>query len=114
MSCFFIYHLPPKNGIGLLLLPIGAYYNKAIQGARAGDHIMFDDDENHKYKINRVAQLDLNSQVASLLAGYIYNSNIQYILRRWQGTAVMQGHAKNAVSVNKCLVIEYDLLSYKV
>ncbi len=109
-----IYHLTPRKHIGLVMLPVGAYYNRELQQARQGDFIMFDDDENNKYRILRVAQLDLNSQIAALLAGYIYCSTLQSIFVRWRSTAVIQGYAKAAVSTNKCLVIEYDTLSYKV
>jgi len=96
------------------MLPVGAYYNRDLQQARQGDFIMFDDDDKNKYRIERVAQLDLNSQIAVLLAGYIYGSTLQSIFVRWRSTAVIQGFTKNAVSTNKCLVIEYDTLSYKL
>ena len=105
-----IYHLTPKNHKGLVMLPVGAYYNQDLQQARQGDFIMFDDDDKNKYRIERVAQLDLNSQIAVLLAGYIYNSTLQSIFVRWRSTAVIQGFTKNAVSTNKCLVIEYNTL----
>lgn len=112
MKCYNIYHWTPKVHKGLLLLPIGMYYNIDLQQARAGDYIKFQDDDK-RYMIKRIAYMDMKTQIANLLSMFLYNCPILVSLKMWQSTAVLEGNKKNAVSRNKCLVMHYNTIPEK-
>lgn len=107
MSYYRIYHWTPKKHKGLVMLPVGAYYNRDIQKARVGDYIQFKD-ERSAYAIKRIAYMELHTQIAGLLSMYLYNTPLPSIIKIWKATAVFNGNGKAAVSNDKCLVIEYN------
>lgn len=113
MSCYKIYHWTPKKHKGLLMLPVGVYYNRDIQKARPGDYIQFEDDTD-KYAIRRIAYMELHTQIAGLISMYLYNTPLPSVIKRWKFTAVFEGNGKKAVSDNKCLVIEYNTIPEKI
>ncbi len=101
-----IYHWSPPQFKGIVLLPIGMYYNRHLQNMTSGDLIQFQN-EDKPHRVIRVAELDLNSQIASLLAFYLYKTGKRIMISHWRYTAVMEGYNKHAVSVNKCLAVHY-------
>lgn len=108
MSVYRIYHWNNRRARkSMIMLPVGAYYNTHLQKMRKGDFIQFQEEE-ACHEVLRVAELDLNSQMASLLTHYLYGVGKDVVISHWRSTAIMEGCNKHAVSVNKCLVVHYD------
>lgn len=107
-------HLLPETFIGIVLLPIGSYYNRHLLKARRNDFIKFQNDPKHKYRILSVAELALNTQIAALLSRFVYQCSMVSLLAHWRIAATVEGNTKSAVSSSKCLVIQYEDVQYSL
>lgn len=101
-----LFHWKPNPDRGMVMIPVGLYYNRKTQNAKKGDTIVFKD-SNEEYKIEDLCYMDLNTSVARMLCRYIYKYELDAVMKRWQSNAVIEGNGRKAVSCNKCLIIRY-------
>lgn len=100
-----VFHELPKKDKGLLLLPVGLYYNRDIQKAQRGDSIVFLGGE--RRVVVRTTFLALTWQATDVLCSYIYGVGLRIVFEQWLTNAVIEGNGKLAVSKNKCFLIWY-------
>lgn len=105
-TVYDIFHDLPNIDRGLIMMPVGAYYNRELQKVRHGDSIRFLNGDIRK--VVSVAFLGLKLAAARLICEYIYNISIERVMRRWGDNAVLEGNGRMAVSDNKCLLIRYE------
>ena len=107
-----VFHWRNEDEKGLMMLPIGAYYNRKLQGMKRGEYLRFrtDDFFEEPRKILGVCKLDLKSSLASLMSHYIYKVRLEVVTRKWQSNAIIEGNAKGAVSDRECLLVWYERL----
>lgn len=102
----YLMHWSPNPEIGLVILPVGVYYNRSIQEAKKGDVVIFKED-NTEYVILDICYIDLKSRVAGMLCRYIYNHDLNRVMERWVANAIIEGNGRRSVSRSKALVIRY-------
>ncbi len=101
-----IFHDFPKNDKGLIMLPIGLYYNRAIQNCKKGDRIVFLCGTERKVVCKSL--VNLKSSVSDFLCRYIYGVKLSIVFKKWLTNAVLEGHGRKVVSENRCLVVWYE------
>lgn len=106
MNRFNVFHELPLKDKGLIMLPVGMYYNRDIQYASIGDTIVFLGGKERIIK--NKCLLDLRAGATDFLCQYIYNKSLNMVFRKWLTNAVISGNGRNAVSKNRCLVIWYE------
>lgn len=104
---YSVFHWKPTIDRGLIMLPVGVYYNREIQRAKKGDYIVFRDCS-REYRILDKCYIGLNTAAARLLCRYIYKYELDVVMRRWGNNAVIESNGRSAISDNKCLLIRYD------
>jgi hypothetical protein len=106
-----ISHLPmDADAPNLLLLPVGAYYNKSLNVAKPGDVIVFWTGEKHV--ITHIGKMPLVSPIAGFLAKYIYNTNVSIMKEHWIAEALRNGASKKAIRTDYCIILAYDKEKY--
>ena len=102
-----IIHDYPEKGRdrGLILLPVGEYYNKKIQVAKEGDYITFLNGV--KRQIIKICYIGLKQGAMDFLCHYIYGEPLSLVLNEWLLNATFEGHGRAAVSQERCLIIWY-------
>lgn len=105
MNRIGVFHDLPLKDKGLIMLPVGIYYNRDIQNASIGDVIVFLGGEERTIKNKCV--FNTHSGSTHFLCQYIYNTSLSVVFRKWLTNAVIQGNGRNAVSKNRCLVVWY-------
>lgn len=103
---YIVQHGKLNTERGIILLPIGIFYNREIQQARAGEFIQMWDGKPRRIK--QLCRLSLESPAGRFMCRCLYNTKIENVLRRWQVNAVMEGANKGAVSTVECLMIQYE------
>lgn len=102
-----ISHLPVgPDKPNLLLLPVGMYYNKALDAARPGDVIQFWNGEKHV--ITHIGRVPLAVPIAGFLAKYIYNTSVDIIKQHWIAEALRNGFTKRAIRDDYCIIVAYE------
>lgn len=107
---YHIFHWKPKIENGLIMLPVGIHYNREIQSAKKGDFIVFKDSP-HEYEILDKCYIGIETAAARMLCRFIYNYELDLVMRRWGNNAVIEGHGRMSISRNKCLMIRYKTLN---
>lgn len=92
-----------------LFLPIGAYYNREYFRIKAGDVIVFSDGE--KAEVTYAGLRSLTDTYTRFQMKETYKSRYEIIIRRWENNAIMQGHNRDVISKEKCLIIHYKFIS---
>jgi hypothetical protein len=106
-----ISHAPMREDApNLLLLPVGVYYNKALNNAKRGDVLVFWNGEKHK--IIHIGRVPLLSSIAGFLAKYIYNTSVQIMMQHWVAEALRNGYTKKAIEEEYCIIVSYDKQIY--
>lgn len=90
-----------------LFLPVGAYYNRDLLRIRVGDTIRFSDGP--KAEVTYVGLRLLTDAYTKFQMKETYKSRYDIVIRRWENNAIMQGHGREVVSKEKCLIIHYKL-----
>lgn len=102
-----IIHDYPEKGRdrGLILLPVGEYYNRKIQVAKEGDYITFLNGV--KRQIIKICYIELKNSSTDIICRYIYGEPLSLVLNQWLINATLEGHGRAAVNQEKCLFIWY-------
>ena len=102
-----IIHDYPEKGRdrGLILLPVGEYYNRKIQVAKEGDYITFLNGV--KRQIIKICYIGLKQGAMDFLCHYIYGEPLSLVLNEWLINATLWGDGRAAVSQERCLIIWY-------
>ena len=102
-----IIHDYPEKGRdrGLILLPVGEYYNRKIQVAKEGDYITFLNGA--KRQIIKICYIGLKQGAMDFLCHYIYGEPLSLVLNEWLLNATIEGHGRAVVSQERCLIIWY-------
>lgn len=111
-KCYDVFHWRNEDEKGLMMLPIGAYYNRKLHNMKRGEYLRFrtDDGFEEPRKILGVCKLDLKSSLAAMMSFYIYKVRLDVVTRKWQSNAIIEGNAKCAVSDRECLLVWYERL----
>lgn len=107
VKVYNVRHATPLVDRGLILLPIGVYYNREIQTARVGEFILLMG-ETKPRKMRQICKLPLDSPVATFMCRYLYRAKLKTVINRWRLNAFFDGYNKTAVSSYECLMIEYE------
>lgn len=107
MANFKIFHNepPPPEVKGLILLPIGEYYNRDLMKIQPGDTITFLG--GYKYTFISKCILRTDESFTDFICRYIYQAPINVVIRKWRRNAVFEGYGGVAVDDEKCLCIWY-------
>jgi hypothetical protein len=106
-----ISHLPMADDEpDLLLLPLGEYYNGALNTAVPGDILKFWNNECHR--ILMIAKVPLQTNIAGFLAKYIYDTSVKIMQQHWIAEALRNGCTKRAIRDDYCIIVKYDKQKY--
>ena len=98
---------PEKPFLDYILLPYGAYYDKTrgILDAKKGDILRFFNGP--EYPIDTV-QLLPSDKFCDILCRMRYGVKYEVAFRKWLTYARMEGHGKDILSKDYCILVVYD------
>lgn len=90
-----------------ILLPYGEFYEptKGILDAKKGDILRFFNGDD--VPIENVVMMDIN-RVFDVLCRMRYGIGSKAVLRKWQDNARIQGHGRDIISTEKCILVMLD------
>lgn len=94
-----------KKDKGLALFPFGMRYNRELTTLKKGDWIQFQSGE--QFPVVSVAVVNLQSAIAELMCRYIYGKPLSRVVSQWSYNAVAEGYPRDAISTEKCLIVNY-------
>lgn len=100
-----LFHDFPKEDKGLVMFPVGMYYNRDIQGCAPGDTIIFLGGEERE--VVSTSYFDLRRSSTDFLCRYIYGAELKKVFNKWVYNAILRGNGRRVLSEKKCLVIWY-------
>lgn len=102
-SIFVLHNHSSLFRANLIILPIGAYYNREIQRIRVGDIVKFNDN------VERVVEFSVYMPIKHSLTEYLcrktYIGGMDIVRSRWESNAIIDGYARDAIDTDKCLMI---------
>lgn len=104
MRCGLFHRLPPIER-GLVMIPVGLYYNREAQELKGGDTIVFFDGEERE--VISVVYMNLKTSTAGLICEYIYHATLKRVFKQWEINIIIEGGVPQAISREKCLLIRY-------
>lgn len=100
-------HLEPSEPcLDFILLPYGEFYEKtkALLDAKSGDTIRFFNGP--ECRIHSVHKIPMDG-VFSALCQMRYGFSKAVVLRRWQDNARTEGHGRDIISKEECILVFY-------
>lgn len=99
--------VPGDFWLDFILLPYGEYYppTKPIAKARRGDKIRFFNGP--EFTVEKVEKIPQDS-VCDMLCRMRYGIPWIAAFKKWQSYAVLEGHGKDVLSKEYCLIVFYD------
>lgn len=93
------------------LAPVGKYLNKALQGARKGDIIVFQNGWRYeRRKLVRMCRMETGTPAFTFLVRSLYGegTTIESIKGRWRDISVLGGFGKDGADMDVCLLGEIE------
>lgn len=98
---------PGALWLDYILLPYGEFYEptKGILDAKKGDILRFFNGDD--VPIENVVMMDMN-RVFDVLCRMRYGIGSTAVLRKWRDNARIQGHGRDIISTEKCILVMLD------
>lgn len=104
---FKVAHAEPGDfSLDYIILPFGEFYEKTkgLLSAKSGDVLRFYNGP--EVPIERVMTIACDA-ICDFLCKMRYGVTWDVVLRKWQSYARMEGHGKEILSTEKCILVVY-------